>query len=107
MREIENNTRISGFNEQHDVHKRMKYVLDMYSYDQLFYLLVQMQIKVDDYDRMRTGFNKLEDECTRAKQEANEIKGHWKTLHDHLEKNPFLKEEWDNFLLAVKLTEDN
>lgn len=31
---------------------------------------------------------------------------HWKVFNEHLEENPSLKEEWDAFCMAIKLTED-
>lgn len=37
-----------------------------------------------------------------AKQSAQ----HWKTLQNFLKKNPVMQEQWDNFLMAMKLTQD-
>ena len=38
--------------------------------------------------------------------EARKIILDWKKLHDHLEDNPSIKEEWEALLMAIKLTED-
>ena len=39
--------------------------------------------------------------------EAQRIIRHWKKLHDHFEKNPSVKEEWEALMMAIKLTEDD
>ena len=39
-------------------------------------------------------------------EKSDAILKHWETLQKHLEGNPTLKEEWDSFMMAIKLTED-
>lgn len=37
---------------------------------------------------------------------AKKVLDDWSTLQRHLDENPTLREEWDNFMMAIKLTED-
>lgn len=95
-----------GLDESKDLHRRMTYVIESYDRAQLFHLLVQLQKKADNFERLRQKVKDLEKEVGEKERQYQAAIKHWKIFQEHLDKNPSLKEEWDNLCMAIKLTEE-